>query len=193
MNILVNTRLAQVFLKQEKSMYIISRCLLGFDCKYDGGNNRNEDVIEFCRTHDYVTVCPETAGGLTSPRDPAEIVPVEDGWFKVLTKNGEDVTRAFDKGAQLSLSSVLVEQASRKRGSCQIEGAILKSRSPSCGSGAVYDGSFSGTLTGGNGLFTDKLIEACLEERANPAIDAEDRVFADSFRIFDEASFRSKI
>ena len=174
-------------------MYIISRCLLGFDCKYDGGNNKNEDVIEFCRTHDYVTICPETAAGLPSPRVPAEIVPVEDGYFKVLSRNGEDLTRAFDEGAKLSLASVLVEHGSRKRGTCQIEGAILKSRSPSCGSGVIYDGSFSKKLTGGNGLFTDKLIEACLEERANPFIEEDARAFSPDFRIYDETNFKGKI
>ena len=170
-------------------MYIISRCLLGFDCKYNGGNNKNDDVIEFCKTHDYVTICPETAAGLETPREPAEIVPVGDEYFKVLTKSGRDLTRDFDYGAELSLNSVLVEQGSRKHGTCRIEGAILKENSPSCGSGVIYDGTFSGSLTGGNGLFTDKLIDACLEERANTDIPAEDRVFADGFKICDENHF----
>ena len=170
-------------------MYIISRCLLGFDCKYNGGNNKNDDVIEFCRTHDYVTICPEVAGGLPVPREPAEIVPLDEEYFKVLSKSGKDVTRAFDEGAEFSLSSVLVEQGSRKHGTCKIEGAILKAHSPSCGSGTIYDGTFSKKLTGGNGIFTDKLIDACLEERANPNIEAEDRVFADDFRICDEHHF----
>lgn len=171
-------------------MYIISRCLLGLNCKYDGGNNRNEEIIEFCRTHDYVTVCPETAGGLESPRNPAEIVPVEDGYFKVLDKEGKDLTREFDYGAELSLQSVLVEHGSRKRGTCKIEGAILKANSPSCGSGAVYDGTFTGTLVGGNGLFTDKLIDAYMEERNDPEAGPEDYVFADDFKICDEKNFR---
>lgn len=170
-------------------MYIISRCLLGFNCKYDGGNNRNEEIIEFAKSHDYVTVCPETAAGLEAPRQPAEIVPVDSEYFKVLDKDGKDLTRLFDYGAELSLQSVLVEHGSRKRGTCQIEGAILKARSPSCGAGAVYDGTFSGTLTGGNGLFTDKLIDACIEERNDPDINEEDRIFAPEFRICDENNF----
>lgn len=170
-------------------MFIVSRCLLGFDCKYNGGNNKNDDVIEFCRTHDYVTICPETAAGLSVPREPAEIVPIDDEYFKVLSRSGEDLTRAFDEGSELSLNSVLVEHGSRKRGTCKIEGAILKANSPSCGSGVIYDGTFSGKLTGGNGMFTDKLIDACLEERANPDIDVENRVFADDFRICDENHF----
>ncbi|MBE6041022.1 MAG: DUF523 domain-containing protein [Clostridiales bacterium] len=170
-------------------MYIISRCLLGHNCKYDGGNNRNEELIEFCRTHDYITVCPETAACLPSPRQPAEIVPVEDGYFKVYDKDGKDLTRDFDYGAELSLQSVLVEHGSRKYGTCKIEGAILKANSPSCGAGSVYDGSFSGKLVGGNGLFTDKLIDACIAERENPDISEERRAFADDFRICDENNF----
>lgn len=170
-------------------MYIVSRCLLGCNCKYNGGNNRNEDVIEFCRTHDYITVCPETAAGLPAPRQPAEIVPVEDGYFKVLDREGNDLTRAFDYGAELSLQSALVEHGSRVRGTCRIEGAILKANSPSCGAGTVYDGTFTGTLTGGNGLFTDKLIDTCLSERENEFIEEDSRVFADSFRICDENHF----
>ena len=170
-------------------MYIVSRCLLGCNCKYNGGNNRNEDVIEFCRTHDYITVCPETAAGLPAPRQPAEIVPVEDGYFKVLDREGNDLTRAFDYGAELSLQSALVEHGSRVRGTCRIEGAILKANSPSCGAGTVYDGTFTGTLTGGNGLFTDKLIDTCLNERENEFVEEDSRVFADSFRICDENHF----
>jgi uncharacterized protein YbbK (DUF523 family) len=123
------------------------------------------------------------------PREPAEIVPIDDEYFKVLDKSGKDLTRAFDEGSELSLNSVLVEHGSRKRGTCKIEGAILKANSPSCGSGVIYDGTFSGKLTGGNGMFTDKLIDACLEERANPDIAAENRVFADDFRICDENHF----
>ena len=77
-------------------MYIISRCLLGFNCKYDGGNNRNDDIVEFFRTHDCVTVCPETAAGLESPRTPSEITGVrvtEDGKdvFTVTSKTGDDM------------------------------------------------------------------------------------------------------
>ena len=171
-------------------MYIISRCLLGFDCKYDGGNNRNEDLIEFCRTHDYVTVCPEEAAGLGVPREPAEIVPVEDGYFKVMGQNGTDLTRAFDYGAELSLQSVLVEHGSRKHGTCKIEGAILKAKSPSCGSGVIYDGTFTHTVVGGNGLFTDKLIDAFIGERSAEDPDPDNFVFADDFKICDENNFK---
>lgn len=175
-------------------MYIISRCLLGFDCKYNGGNNRNDEIIEFFRTHDCVTVCPETAAGLESPRDSAEITGVdvgEDGKdkFTVVSKSGADLSEAFDYGARLSLASVLVEAGSRKERKGIIEGAILKANSPSCGTGVVYDGTFTGTLTKGFGVFADKLIDACLEERANPEISDENRLFSESFKVCDENSF----
>ena len=174
-------------------MYIISRCLLGHDCKYDGGNNRNEELIEFCRTHDYVTVCPETAAGLEVPRDPAEITGVElaegKARFTVMSKSGQDMSDDFDYGARLSLASVLVEAGNRVDRKGIIEGAILKANSPSCGTGAVYDGTFSGTLTRGFGVFADKLVDACLEERNNPDISDENRLFAPDFKLCDENNF----
>ena len=114
-------------------MYIVSGCLLGHNCKYNGGNNRNEDVIDFCRGHSYCVVCPETEGGLPMPRPPAEYA---DG--RVIDKEGRDVTKAFERGAEISLE-------------------ILKANSPSCGSGQIYDGTFTGTLTAGYGCFAGKL------------------------------------
>lgn len=174
-------------------MFIISRCLLGHNCKYDGGNNRNEELIEFCRTHDYITVCPETAAGLEAPRDPAEITGVDlvDGRdsFTVVSKTGADMSEAFDYGARLSLASVLVEAGNRTERRGIIEGAILKANSPSCGTGTVYDGTFTGTLTRGFGVFAGKLIDACLEERNNPDISEENRLFADDFKVCDENNF----
>lgn len=174
-------------------MYIISRCLLGFNCKYDGGNNRNEDIVNFFRTHDCVTVCPETAAGLESPRVPSEITGVEiiDGkdHFTVVSKTGEDMSDVFDYGARLSLESILVEAGNRVDHKGIIEGAVLKANSPSCGTGIVYDGTFTGTKTRGFGVFADKLIDACLEERNNPDISDENRLFAEDFKVCDENSF----
>ena len=174
-------------------MFIVSRCLLGFNCKYDGGNNKCDELIEFCRTHDYVTVCPETAAGLPAPRFPAEITAVEmideKCQFTVMSNDGKDMSEAFDYGARLSLASILTEAGSRKDRKGIIEGAILKANSPSCGTGIVYDGSFTGTLTKGFGVFADKLIDACLEERSNPHISDDNRLFADTFRVCDENNF----
>ena len=136
-------------------MYIVSACLLGQNCKYNGGNNRNEDFVEFCRTHKYVTVCPESAGRLLSPRPPAEKVG-----SKIMDKNGNDLTEAFIRGAEISLKSCM--EMARLSGE-EIEGAILKANSPSCGVGHIYDGTFSGTLTEGNGVFAGMLRRLGIE------------------------------
>ena len=136
-------------------MYIVSACLLGQNCKYNGGNNRNEDVVEFCRTHKYVTVCPESAGRLPSPRPPAEKVG-----SKIMDKNGNDLTEAFIRGAEISLKSCM--EMARLSGE-EIEGSILNANSPSCGVGHIYDGTFSGTLTEGNGVFAGMLRRLGIE------------------------------
>lgn len=169
-------------------MYIISRCLLGHECKYNGGSNRNEELIEFCKNHDYITVCPEEAGGLPTPRQPAEIVYDDEG-SRVQMKTGEDVTAEFEYGASLSVASVLTEAGFRPDHRGIIEGAILKANSPSCGAGAIYDGTFTGTLTGGNGVFADRLIEAVLAERNDEFRSDGNRLFADTFKITNEDNF----
>ena len=130
-------------------MYIISGCLLGHDCKYNGGNNRNEEVIKFCEQHRHVVVCPERAGKLSTPRPPAE----RQG-SRVVNIEGQDVTEAFINGARVSLKTCL--QLADYSGE-ELEGAILKANSPSCGCGTIYDGTFSGTLTEGDGVFTEML------------------------------------
>lgn len=130
-------------------MYIISRCLLGDNCKYNGGSNYNKFVIEFCRNRKYIAVCPEMAGGLPSPR-----LPAERRGERIMNRGGEDVTEMFFSGARREMENVIRE--AEKVGE-KIEGAILKSNSPTCGSGTVYDGSFSGTLTKGDGCFAEML------------------------------------
>ena len=128
---------------------LVSACLLGENCKWDGGNNRNERVIAFCAGRDVIPVCPEVAGGLPVPRTPSEIL---DG--RVVARDGADVDAAFRRGAQASLALC---------GGKPIDLAVLKARSPSCGKGCVYDGSFSGTLVPGDGVFA-----AMLKERGVP-------------------------
>lgn len=124
-------------------MYMISACLLGENCKYNGGNNRCQWVVEFAEHHSYVAVCPETQAGLPAPRPPAEIVS-----GKVMDSRGRDLTEAFRQGAEESYE--LAKKAARCAGE-QLEGAILKAKSPSCGRDKIYDGTFSGTLTDGDG------------------------------------------
>ena len=136
-------------------MYIVSACLLGQNCKYDGENNLNEEVVEFCKNHKYITGCPESAGKLPAPRPPAEKVG-----GRIVDKDGKDVTDAFLRGADISLKSCI--EMARISGE-EIEGAILKANSPSCGVGQIYDGTFSGTLTEGNGVFAGMLKRLGIE------------------------------
>ena len=121
----------------------VSACLLGENCKYNGGNNINEKVINYIKGHEVIPVCPEVLGGLPIPREPAEIV---DGVVK--HKDGSSVDKEFRTGAQKALEIL------NDRGA---ELVILKSRSPSCGVNTVYDGTFSGKLVHGNGVFVELL------------------------------------
>lgn len=132
-------------------MYIISACLLGENCKYSGGNNRCEWICRFAEKHPYIAVCPECEGGLDTPRPPSEIVG-----DKVINDIGQDVTENFRRGAETAYARAKEEAA---KSGASIKGAILKAKSPSCGRGKIYDGTFSGTLTDGDGYFVRLLKE----------------------------------
>ena len=134
---------------------LVSACLLGKNCKYNGGNNLNQGVLEFIEGHEIIGVCPEQLGGLSTPRLPAEIV---DG--VVTNKEGVSVDAQFRKGAQEALAVALENK---------VDLAILQSRSPSCGVKEIYDGSFSGKKIKGQGVFA-KLLSA----RGIKVLDAED-------------------
>jgi uncharacterized protein YbbK (DUF523 family) len=134
---------------------MVSGCLLGENCKYNGGNNYSKKVAEYIKGHEVISVCPECMGGLPTPRIPAEIV---DG--VVTNREGQVVDEEFRRGAQIAL------EIARKE---QIDVAILQSRSPSCGSKQIYDGSFSGVKVDGQGVFA-KL----LKEHGFHMIDVED-------------------
>lgn len=155
-------------------MYVISRCLLGVNCKYNGGNNLREDVVEFIKGQEYITICPECTGGLTSPREPAELFACQSG-IKVIDRAGRDVTKEFVTGAELSMQAVHNCEAEGK----VIEGAILKANSPSCGCGLIYDGSFSGKLIPGNGVFAQMLeehgVKVATEKNFNEILIGKDR------------------
>lgn len=133
---------------------LVSACLLGKNCKYNGGNNLNQGVLEFIEGHEVIGVCPEQLGGLSTPRLPAEIV---DG--VVTNKEGVSVDAEFRKGAQEALAVALENK---------VDLAILQSRSPSCGVKEIYDGSFSGNKIKGQGVFA-KLLSA----RGIKVLDAE--------------------
>ena len=125
---------------------LISACLLGVCCRYDGLSKGIENWQELNRCFTLVPVCPEIFGGLKTPRVPAERIG-----SRVLTKNGKDVTAEYQKGAQTVL------QIAQQTG-CQY--ALLKERSPSCGKALIYDGTFSGTITKGGGICAELLEEA---------------------------------
>ena len=120
---------------------MVSACLLGEDCKYNGGNNRNEELIRLLSGHTVIPVCPEVLGGLPVPRVPAEIVG-----GVVMNREGESVDEAFRKGASLALVIAMRERPDR---------IILQSRSPSCGVRQIYDGTFSGNRIPGMGVFAE--------------------------------------
>ena len=130
--------------------YIVSKCLFGYDCTCNGGNNLSEAVREYCRGHEVVLICPESFGGLDTLRDPSEIRTV-DGVRKVFSSGGKDVTKEFETGALLSL------HAARLAGA---EKCILKESSPSCGVHTVYDGTFTGNKIPGCGVTAGLLMEA---------------------------------
>ena len=128
-----------------KKNVLISGCLLGLDCRYDGGNNYIEEIEKLKELVNLIPVCPEQLGGLTTPRQPSEI---RDG--NVISKTGTDVTAEYEKGASEALKLAQLF-------GCRC--AILKARSPSCGSGVIYDGTFSKNKTAGDGK-TAELLKA---------------------------------
>lgn len=134
---------------------LVSACLLGENCKYNGGNNRDERVISFMRDHEVIPVCPEVRAGLGCPRVPMEIV---DG--VLINRDGVVV----DGPVREAVAAILAELAGER-----IDCAILKSRSPTCGVKEVYDGTFSGVRVPGSGVFVQALKEAGIR-----VIDAED-------------------
>jgi uncharacterized protein YbbK (DUF523 family) len=123
----------------------VSACLLGENSKYNGGNNYNDKLTRFLEGHEVFGVCPEVLGGLPTPSPTSEIV---DGVVK--HKDGTSVDKEFRKGAEESLKIVKETGA---------ELVILQSRSPSCGIGTIYDGTFSKTLISGDGVFVKLLKE----------------------------------
>ena len=122
---------------------LVSACLLGAACRYDGCAKPIPEVRHLAQRYDLIPVCPEIFGGLPTPRPPCELVG-----GSVLTRTGADMTAAYEKGAAetLKLARLLGCHA-----------ALLKDRSPSCGSGKIYDGSFSGTLKDGYGITAELL------------------------------------
>lgn len=134
---------------------LVSSCVMGKNCKYNGGNNYNSRVMEFLKDKEVIEICPELLAGLPIPRPSAELV---DG--VVMSIDGENVDKEYRHAVELAM---------REIGNVDIDLVILQSRSPTCGVNQVYDGSFTGRLIKGQGLFAQALIKAGYK-----VVDAED-------------------
>ena len=138
-----------------KEKVVVSACLVGKNCKYNGGNNYNENVMKFLEDKEVILVCPEVMGGLSIPRLKSEICEEN----KVINEKKEDVSEYFIKGAMKALEQVIKSD---------VKIAVLKEKRPSCGSNKVYNGKFDGTLVNGSGVFTkmlkDKGVKVLSEE-----------------------------
>ncbi len=129
----------------KKESVLVSACLMGVPCRYDGRDNVCPRVIALAQRYRLIPICPECDGGLPTPRTPSE-----RRGDRVYMRTGEDVTDAFRRGAEHALSVARAEE---------VAFAILKSKSPSCGIGTIYDGSFRGALIAGNGLAAELLLK----------------------------------
>lgn len=128
---------------------LISGCLLGLKCRYDGKEKKLPEIEELIELYNLIPVCPEQLGGLPTPRIPAE--RVKD---RVITQVGADVTEEYQLGAKEALKIAKLYNCKK---------AILKEKSPSCGCGKIYDGTFSRNLTDGNGVTANLLIDNGIE------------------------------
>ena len=146
----------------KKPALIISACLAGKPCRYDGAARPLENLGELKKFYRLIPVCPETDGGLPVPRPPAEI---RGG--RVLTADGRDVTAFYEKGARIAVSKAVKAKAAR---------ALLKEKSPSCGSSFVYDGTFHGVAVSGEGVAARALRQSgvvCFSENETDSLFAQ--------------------
>lgn len=160
----------------EKMKMLISACLLGTACRYDGKEKEMPLVKELASYVQLIPICPEQLGGLATPR-----VPSERRENRVVTKEGVDVTLNYEKGAK---------EALRLARFFDCKAAVLKERSPSCGHGKIYDGSFTGTLTEGDGVCAELLCKNGIRvygeseiERLLSVLNREDGLFNEGERI----------
>ena len=128
---------------------LVSACLLGTNCKYNGKNNKNDKVLEYIKDKYVIPICPEVFGGLSTPRIPSEI---KDNI--VINKEDKDVTKYFIDGANKTLEIAKI---------LNVKKALLKQKSPSCGCGRIYDGTFTSNIIKGDGITTKILKENNIE------------------------------
>ena len=134
---------------------LVSACIMGVNCKYNRKNNKNSAAVNFLKGKEVISICPEILAGMKTPRPCAEIV---DG--RVVDENGTDVSSEYDKAVEAALSQIQNEE---------IDLVILQSRSPTCSVNQIYDGSFTGKLIPGMGLFAK-----ALKQRGYHVIDVEE-------------------
>ncbi len=141
-------------------MIIVSKCFTGECCRYDGKSKPIPRICALVAAGRAVAVCPEQLGGLPTPRVPAELTAdgglCLDGLGRAVTRDGRDVTREYVSGAYAALEAAAAAGATR---------AYLKAKSPSCGCGLIYDGSFTGTLVPGDGVFAALLRRSGVDVR----------------------------
>lgn len=126
---------------------LVSACLLGCNCRYDGKSMPNEKVLSLAGKNVLIPVCPEQMGGLTTPRNPSE--RQENG--TIIMNDGTDVTENYKRGVEMTLKIAELND---------IDYAIMKAKSPSCGKGLIYDGTFTGNKIEGNGITSEALLNA---------------------------------
>ncbi len=142
----------------DKTPLLISACLLGVPCRYDGASKPVPRIELLTERFVLVPVCPEQLGGLPTPR-----VPAEKCGSCVLTRDGRDVTENYLRGAQEALRIACITGC---------KAALLKAKSPSCGCGRIYDGTHTGTLTDGNGVTAELLMQHGISVCNEDAMDA---------------------
>lgn len=128
---------------EKKQCVLVSACLLGENCKFNGKNNYSKEAVSFLLDKEVIPICPEILSGMPTPRDPAEIV---DG--RVVEITGRDVHEQYSNGVNVAID-IISDQ--------EIDLALLQSRSPTCGVNQVYDGSFEGKKIQGSGIFAQRL------------------------------------
>jgi uncharacterized protein YbbK (DUF523 family) len=123
--------------------YLVSSCLIGKKCRYDGRDMARQTLVDLYHRGEVIDVCPEELGGLPTPRSPAERIGTQ-----VISKEAKNLSHEYAEGAERALQLIA---------NLPIEKAFLKSKSPMCGCGQIYDGSFTGKLMSGDGVFTELL------------------------------------
>ncbi|MBE5977965.1 MAG: DUF523 domain-containing protein [Paenibacillaceae bacterium] len=137
-------------MKDQKETILVSACLLGVNCRYDGNHGENKEILALLDDYHLVPVCPEQLGGMETPRSASE----RRGEHTVINQSGQDVTAFFEKGASETLKLAKIFGCKK---------AVLKERSPSCGHGMIYDGTFSGNKISGSGVTAALLKENGIE------------------------------